>query len=85
MTIDFKEIIKEVKANQARLESCAGPHQFVIHTTIPGTPLGKTYRCERCQGTVDHHAHYWYQLGLKHSNNAIPPDKSDLSSEAKPG
>lgn len=84
MKIDTDEIIREVKANMARLEGCAGPHRFVPHERYPSGMVRK-YRCELCQGTIDGINKIWYERGLKHAQNATPTNQSDRSSEAKPG
>ncbi len=54
----------EVKANHAKLNGCAGPHDFVDSQPRVTDPL--KYVCKLCGGGVDHHAFLWYQRGLAH-------------------
>lgn len=53
----------EVKANQAKLNGCAG-HDF---EPVPDARLvfgqPDRYRCKHCDGTVDRHAFYWFEQG----------------------
>ncbi|WP_156940159.1 hypothetical protein [Caldanaerobius polysaccharolyticus] len=50
MSIDFKEIINQVKENQNKLNSCI-KHDFSIDIT-PEKKLDKRYRCINCNGEV---------------------------------
>ncbi len=56
-------IFEQVKANRRALDACDGPHDFA--GVDEGRP-GRDYRCKKCNGKVDVHAHYWYEQGLKH-------------------
>jgi predicted SprT family Zn-dependent metalloprotease len=64
MSIDFKELMKEVKENHAKLESCS-KHDFSIAIS-PVNKFGKMYRCANCDGEVDSTTKYWYDKGLEH-------------------
>lgn len=66
--IDTKEILKEIRENMARLESCAGPHNFSIDAT-PKKPLFKKWTCSKCGGTIDAINRTWYERGLKHGGH----------------
>lgn len=58
------QIHKDVKANMAKLDSCAGPHHFV---ELPGsTFLDRKYECSKCGGTVRAPDYRWYMRGLSH-------------------
>ena len=71
------DILVEVKANQARLEGCAGPHDFSVcldrrskqpvAEPTPQQRFGAYWRCVKCNGSVDGQAKRWYELGLKHA------------------
>jgi len=63
----LKRIWSEVKLNRARLVSCTGPHKFTIDIT-PEKKIGKRWKCELCQGTIDSINKEWYELGLKHAS-----------------
>ena len=67
--IDTDQIIAEVRANTRRLGACPLPHDFSDDAT-PDKPLFKRWRCSKCGGTVDSHAKYWYNNGLKDSKTA---------------
>lgn len=59
---DLLDIWEQVKANTARLDACAR-HEFEAIT--PARPLKQRYRCIRCQGEVDAHAHHWHEIGRR--------------------
>lgn len=59
---DVAQIWRAVKENQARLEECSGPHEFVSEGKGPTDKA----RCRRCQGTVSQSEARWYLLGLRH-------------------
>jgi len=84
--IDTDQILREIKANGALLDGCAGPHTFVPHERYgsDGKGMVRKYRCQLCGGTVDVIAKLWYERGLKHGQNAIPTNQSDRGSDAKP-
>lgn len=70
MTERSQELLAEVRANRARLESCPGQrHDFVEHG--PKRVLLQRYVCTRCKGEVDSHARYWFSIGLQAA--ASPP------------
>ncbi len=56
-------IMKEVKANIALLDTCAR------HDFGPRIPLQRKYACSNCGGTVDTAARYWYGKGLEHAGH----------------
>lgn len=56
-------ILQEVRANQARLDACQGPHDF---GPIDSSNLPRTYRCSKCGGTVSTVHAIWYKKGLEH-------------------
>lgn len=59
------EIWADVKANHARLESCAR-HDFQL--VDPAQPLRSKYACTACGGTVHRTEFYWYSRGLAHGS-----------------
>jgi hypothetical protein len=62
---NFRDILKDVRANLAQLNGCAGPHDFV--PLEPEKPLfGRKWRCTLCGGVADSHAYHWYTLGVAH-------------------
>ena len=74
-TVD--KIFQQVKANSAKLDSCAGPHVFsvplerrtkepVTGTLTPAQRFGCHWRCSQCGGQVDSITKLWYEKGLKH-------------------
>ena len=52
--------------NLARLDGCAGPHDFQLLASRGETGTRIRYRCGRCGGEVNSHAHGWYTRGLLH-------------------
>lgn len=65
---EAQAIWEQVKANGARLDGCAGPHEF--QDTTPDKPIGKRYRCSKCTGEVEGSNVRWYEAGLKHGAKA---------------
>jgi hypothetical protein len=58
-----RELLAQVQANAARLRDCPR-HTF---ERLPGSqPLRHRYRCTNCEGEVDGHAHFWYEIGREH-------------------
>ena len=55
-------IWEEVRANSARLESCA---RHAFPDPEPGRLAGR-YTCANCQGWADGSAVFWYRRGLAH-------------------
>ena len=73
------EVLIEVKANQKRLNECAGPHDFSIcidrltKQPIRGEPtpaqlFGTKWECSKCHGRIDSINKNWYQKGLHHAS-----------------
>ncbi len=65
---NMDDILKQVKANIARLNGCEGPHDFKPQSGKPEATIGEKYECTICKGRVDHIAYAWYQKGLDHAN-----------------
>lgn len=65
---DARTLLAGAHSNQIKLDACAG------HDFIPEHPGEKPYQrrfvCRHCAGTVDAHAHHWYQAGLNHARLA---------------
>lgn len=59
----ISSIWEQVKANQARLDTC-NLHDFEQIESR----FGSKWRCKKCQGEADASAVLWYQKGLNHSN-----------------
>lgn len=60
----MREILAEVRANQAKLDACPR-HDF---EALPGDNafgLAKKCRCIHCGGIVDRHAWYWHEQGRR--------------------
>jgi transposase-like protein len=66
---EASQILKEVKANQARLNACEGPHDF--QPMGPTDKLRQRYRCSKCQGEVESLARTWYEDGLRHARKEL--------------
>jgi hypothetical protein len=62
---ELMAIWEKVKANQARLNACPGPHDF---RSIPGNE--RRQRCATCGGELDLCNVLYYQEGLKHGRAA---------------
>lgn len=65
--IDADEIIREVRENQAKLNSCAGPHDFQPSQKYE-SGMTKKYACLKCHGTVTVSDRNWYVRGLAHGS-----------------
>lgn len=63
---EIMEILAGVKANHARLDACAGPHDFSIPERQVGS-LVHEWRCTKCHGTVPTVERSWYLAGLAHA------------------
>ena len=69
---DLKSIHEQVKANQAKLDSCT-KHSFTIPVDrrtkepIPERVFGCSWRCEHCGGNVGITEKMWYALGMLHA------------------
>lgn len=64
--IDAKQILEQVRQNQRKLESCAGPHDF----TQPARKIGEwvtDWFCAKCGGKIDNINKLWYERGMKHA------------------
>ena len=57
---------EDVKANHRALEACVGPHDFTQMPAEARRSASPRFKCGKCAGVVDNHAHHWYKLGLKH-------------------
>jgi hypothetical protein len=64
----FREVLAEVRANLAILESCPGPHDF--QEIKDGKVFFAKWRCATCGGVVDSAAAAWYTRGLAHAAKA---------------
>lgn len=70
MTGLSKEVLdnlwKEVKANHARLASCAY-HEFELipQEGVVTARIRDKYLCKHCGGTVDANAHHWHEQGRR--------------------
>lgn len=65
---EMNETWVTVKRNHQRLAEC-GHHIFKDIT--PDKPLGKKYRCSRCQGEVDSQAYYWFTKGQEQARMGV--------------
>lgn len=61
---ESRRIFEEVKLNSARLENCAGPHDFEPHGDL--RPFRRKWKCTKCEGVIDSIAKSWYDRGLRH-------------------
>lgn len=61
--IDTNEIIKEVKANLAKLAGCKR-HVFIA---LPTGKMFPKHRCKNCDGEVSCTDAQWYNKGLEHA------------------
>lgn len=57
-------IAEKVKANGERLHACPGPHD--LEDITPEKPIGKTFRCKKCEGELRGTDALWYRDGLAH-------------------
>ena len=57
---------QEWAANAARLDACAGPHDFERHRD--GGTLARLglWRCALCDGETDSKGRHWYETGRTH-------------------
>lgn len=62
---DALKILAAVKENHAKLESCVGPHEFVLVESGPGG-LPRKHQCARCGGKLDSVHVSWYNKGMEH-------------------
>jgi len=67
-TVD--QIWRDVKANQAKLRSCRGPHDFQP-IPVEGKQLIRDYRCSRCGGKTSATNKIWYNEGLEHGRKEV--------------
>jgi hypothetical protein len=61
---DVNAIIKRVKENHERLETCLGPHEFVPINPDVGV-LGRVF-CKKCRGEMDRVNSIYYNDGVRH-------------------
>ena len=64
--INVRAIWDEVRANQARLDACAGPHDFRPEDPPPKIDM-RRYVCAKCGGDVTSVNKLWYDRGLEHA------------------
>jgi hypothetical protein len=69
MKLDIKAALAEIRANEAALRACPGPHKWEDIT--PERPICKTFQCALCKGTADSRAVYWYGVGLKQGGGKV--------------
>lgn len=50
----------DAKLNQERLSACPRHHWSPV-----GLGLTVKYVCRVCSGTIDSHAHHWYEIGMR--------------------
>lgn len=62
----LQKLAEVVKANHAALSSCAY-HEFDPMAPVwpPSLSMKQKYRCRRCGGEIDSHAHYWHEQGRR--------------------
>ncbi len=63
-----KQVWADVQANVARLDGCAGPHDFV--PVDPTQKLNRRWVCTKCKGGVDNIARIWYERGRDHERRS---------------
>ncbi len=66
------QLFREVKANHARLDACAGPHDFQVNEMYPHGKLVRNYKCSKCGGIVETLHKNWYERGLAHGRAVKP-------------
>lgn len=66
---ELDKIWQEVKANQAKLDACLGPHDFSIEYRKIGNFV-RDYQCTKCSGHIQSGDKRWYERGLKHGKLA---------------
>jgi hypothetical protein len=73
---DYRTALAEVRANQAMLDGCEGPHEFERVDDAP--KLFGRWRCSKCGGEIDNLARTWYARGFNHAVQAAaaPPAKA---------
>lgn len=82
MTIDAKALWEEVKANQAKLRTCAGPHSF--YGWPPVKPeIGKKYTCALCGGIMQSLDVSIYMKGVSHGRRAVGTYKRVVDARAE--
>lgn len=57
-------ILQEIRANTAKLDACAVPHDFKQDDNP--NPFRKKWVCQKCGGSVDLPRGAWYLKGLEH-------------------
>jgi len=63
---DIGQIIKDVKANQALLNGCKTPHDFVAIPPETKKGLVRDFVCTKCRGKLEAMKARWYIEGLEH-------------------
>jgi hypothetical protein len=79
---DTDSILAQVRANQAALDKCEGPHDFSvcldrrtkqpIANPTPQQMFGAKWACSKCSGYVDGIDRLWYNRGLKDGSGPSP-------------
>ena len=65
---DARTLLAGAHSNQIKLDACTD-HDFIPEQ--PGEqPHARRLVCRHCAGTVDAHAHHWYQKGRDHAKLA---------------
>ena len=63
--INPKEIMREIKENSKKLDSCS-KHDFSMDATPADKKWNKKYRCVYCGGEVGLTEKHWYEKELEH-------------------
>jgi hypothetical protein len=69
---EAKKLWDQVVANSAKLDACPGPHEFFDISPETKMPLGKKYRCSKCDGETEGSHVRWYRRGLEHAQVRCP-------------
>jgi hypothetical protein len=73
MRASSHEILAEIRANQARLDGCVGPHHFL--EPEPGERwMTRPWVCALCGGRADGTDVLWYREGVAHGRAAAKED-----------
>jgi ribosomal protein L44E len=67
MSIDVKELMRDIKDNHKKIDSCS-KHDFSIDAT-PDKKFSKMYRCNNCGGEVQATTKRWYEIILEHGKD----------------
>ncbi len=75
-------IMRAIMANTAKLNGCAGPHDFTVDRT-PEKKHFKRWACTKCAGEIEAIELLWYKRGLAHGL-ASTATSSPTTSPAEP-